>query len=54
MGANYDQDPKNVSKLQKCLSNASCDEMTQNNPSETELMFCGSWPLFITESLSDT
>ena len=27
MGTNYDQDPKKVSKVQWCLSYASCDEM---------------------------
>ena len=31
MGNNFDQDPKNVSKYQQCLSYASCDKMIKNS-----------------------
>ena len=32
MGANYDRDPKNVSKLQNYLSYTSCVKMIKNTP----------------------
>ena len=31
-GTNYDQDTKNISKSQQCLSYVSCDQMIKNSP----------------------
>ena len=36
-GANYDLDPKKVSKFQLCLRNTSCDEMIKNSPEKVGL-----------------
>ena len=38
MGTNYDQDPKNVSKFQQCLSYANCDKMIKTSLGNVGLM----------------
>ena len=37
MGTNFDQDPRNVSKFQHCLSYASCDKIIKNSLSNISL-----------------
>ena len=52
MGTNYNQDPENVSKLQQCVSYASCDETIKNRPCKVGLSKRPKWNMGYAKSNS--